>query len=242
MEKIVNYVRNGKGAGLLFILAASILVTIIMLLVAKSFYGDMRPQAITVAKDFLPITVQGKQIVDPVDTYKRVNLDFGHTGGKSGIFTVVLNTRNDAPRLKKGEQGLFIYKDSIQMVTSREVRSYDLQDGVWNLENFEQLLDTVAGAMFAVVGVVLIGILFVICLFKVAVAAFLGVLGQKIMGKSGTLDMSQLMRLCAILVAGLEVLRWGITLLGGTFTGFQAFIVVVAMELFFVYREKADNE
>ena len=57
MEKFVNYVRNGKGIGLLFMLAASVVVTIVMLLVAKNFYGEMRPQALIVANDFLPITV-----------------------------------------------------------------------------------------------------------------------------------------------------------------------------------------
>lgn len=242
MEKFVNYVRNGKGIGLLFMLAASVIVTIFMLLVAKNFYGEMRPQALMVANDFLPITVKGGKIVEPADTYKRVNLKFGNTGTKKDYFSVVLNTREEAKALPRGEQGIYIYKDMLSVVSQRKTQSYELQDGVWDKDSVEKLLDSVIGVLSGVIGVVLIGILFVVCLFKTFMAAALGFLAAKVLNRAKQFDMQALMRFCAVGISALEVLRWGGTLLGMGFTGFQIFWVVVLLEIFYILMEKPSEE
>lgn len=238
MEKFVNYVRNGKGVGLLFILAASVIATIAMLLAAKGFYNDMRPQVMMVANDFLPITVKGGKIVDPIDTYKRVNLKFGNTGTKKDYFTVVLNTREEAKSLPRGEQGLFIYKDMVSVVSQRKTQSYELQDGVWDKDTFESVLDSVVGVMSGVVGIVLIGIWFVVCLFKTFVAAVLGFLAAKVLNRAKMFDMPALMRFCAVGISSLDVLRWGAVFLRINLTGYQIFWTVVLLEIFYILMEK----
>ncbi len=242
MEKFVNYVRNGKGIGLLFMLAASVVVTIVMLLVAKNFYGEMRPQALIVANDFLPITVKGGQIVAPADTYKRVDLKFGNTGTKKDNFSIVLNTRETASSLPRGAQGLYIYKDMIYAATPGQIRSYELQDGFWDKDSFEKLLDSITGIVSGVIGVVLIGILFIVCLFKTFVAAVLGFLAAKVLNRAKQFDMQALMRFCAVFISAFEILRWGGTLLGISFTGFQIFWVVVLLEIFYILMEKPSEE
>lgn len=240
MEKFVNYVRNGKGIGLLFILAASLIVTIIMLLVAKSFYGEMRPQAMLIANDFLPLTVKGGKIVDPADAYKRVDLKFGNTGTEKDNFAVVLDTREPTPSLPKGAQGLYIYKDVIYVASANQIRNYDLQDGLWDKDSFEKLLDSVTGIMSGVIGVVLIGILFVVCLFKTFMAAVFGFIAAKVFGRAKWFDMPSLMRFCAVFISALEILRWG-ALPGISFSGFQTFWGVVLLEIFYILREKPEE-
>ena len=238
MEKFVNYVRSGKGIGLLFMLAASVIVTIVMLLVAKSFYGEMRPQVLMVANDFLPITVKGGQIVEPADTYKRVNFRLGNTGKKSDYFTIILNTREEAASLPKGEQGLFIYKDMIYAATPGQIRSFELRDGLWDKASFENLLDSVVGAMSGVVGAVLIGRLFIVCLFKTFIAAVLGFFAAKVLNRAEQFDLPMLMRFCAIGVSAFEILRWGSILIGMNPASFHVFLAVLLLEIFYILREK----
>ncbi len=238
MEKIVNYVYRGKGVGLLFILAASVLVTIVMLIVGKNFYGEMRPQMMLVANDFLPITVENGKIVSPADTYKRVNLDLG---GKDN-FSVVLNTREDAGGLPRNESGIFVYRDAIYVVSPNQIRNYNLQDGMWDSTQFEQLLDQLSGIIFGVAGVVLIFVLFIVCLIKTVGAALLGALAQRILGKKDALPMSSLMRLCAVLVSGVEVIRWIAISSGATLTGMTVFALVVVLELVFVFKTQTVEE
>lgn len=242
MEKIINYVRNGKGIGLLFMLAAAVIVTIFMLLVAKNFYGEMRPQALMVANDFLPITVRGGQIVEPADTYKRVNLKFGDTGTAKDYIAVVLDTREEAKALPREEPGIFIYKNMISLVSQNKTQSYDLQDGVWDKDSVEKLFDSVVGVLSGAIAVVLIGVLFVVCLFKTFMAAVLGFLAAKVLNRAKQFDMQALMRFCAVGISALEVLRWGGTLLGMNFTGFQIFWVVVLIEIFYILMEKPKEE
>lgn len=236
MEKVVNYVRNGKGVGLLFILASSILVTIMTLLAVKSFYGEARPQFLMVAEDFLPITVKDGKIIEPADTYKRVELDLGEKGSKDDIFSVVLDTRENTTVLSKGENGLYIYKDAVHLVSPREVRVYNLQDGVWNRGNIEQLIDSSVGIIFGLVAIVLIGVLFIVLLFKTFIAALIGSLAQKITSKENSLDMPALMRLCAIGVSTFELLLWGGKFIGIYFTSLHLFIIVVVLELLFIFK------
>lgn len=241
MEKIVNYVRNGKGVGLLFILAASVLVTIVFVLLAKGYYADARGQVLTVAGDFLPITVKSGVITDPLDTYKRVNIDFGQQGNPKDMFSVVLNTREDVSVSSGDAQGLYLLKDQIYVITPTQMRHYSLQDGFWNMERFEELMDDVVGVIFGSVSIVLIGILFLVCLVKTFFAAGLGLIVLKISGRNGLFDLSALMRLSAVLVAVLEVIRWAMTFLGIQLTGFGAFVIVVVLEMLFLFSDKKNE-
>lgn len=242
MEKVINYVRQGKGLGLLFILAASVLVTIIFVLLGKELYSETREQVLTVAGDFLPITVQKGVITEPEDTYKRVNVDFGKMGDPKDMIAIVLNTREDFVVSPQDMNGLYLLKNQIYVVSSTQMRHYALQDGIWNMERFEKLMDDVAGVIFVSISVILIGMLFLICLVKTFTAALLGKLLLKVVGKSADWDMPALMRLCAVLVALWEILRWGCVFLGIELTGFSAFVIVLILELVFLFKENpAEN-
>ena len=241
MEKIVNYVRNGKGLGLLFLLAISVLMTIAMLLAAKSFYGDMRPDVLLVANDFLPITVENNKIVSPANTYKRVDLKLGHTGTAADNFAIVLDTRDNATALPKNAQGVYIYKDTIYVASARKIQNYDLPNGVWDKDSFEGLLDSVIGVISGVIGVVLVVLLFISGLFKTCVAAILGLLAQKVMSREKPLDMSALMRLCAIGISAMEILLWGGKFVGIMLTGMQLFVILVLLELFFIFKVEPET-
>lgn len=242
MEKIVNYIRHGKGVGLLFILAASVLVTIVFVLFGKEFYAGARKQMLLVAGDFLPITVQNGVITEPADTYKRVNVDFGKKGNPKDMFTVVLNTREDVSVSSEDAAGIYLLKNQVYMVTPTQMRHYPLHDGLWNMERFEGLIDDVAGVIFGVMSVALIGVLFLVFLVKTFVAALLGELALKATGRSSRWDMAVLMRLCAVLVALWEVLRWGIMFSGFELSGFAAFVLVVVFELIFLFKEDKAEE
>lgn len=237
MKKILNYIRNGRGVGLLFIMAASVLVTLAIILLAKDFYAEARIQMMTVAEDFLPFTVEKGVITKPADTYKRVNIDFGKQGNPKEMFSVILNTRDDVSVSSQDAQGLYLLKNQVYVVTPTQMRHYNLQDGVWDMERFKQFADDMAGVIFGAVSIVLICMLFVLCLVKTLAAAALGVVFQKVLKKDGLFDFAALMRICAMLVAVLELIRWGGIFVGMNLTGLSVFTVAAVLEFFFLFRE-----
>ena len=68
MEKIFLYIKQGKGHGLLFLLATAIITTIIFSFSLKTVLNDIKPKALLVAEDFLPIEIKNKEIVSHPNT------------------------------------------------------------------------------------------------------------------------------------------------------------------------------
>lgn len=243
MEKIFTFIKQGKGIGLLFILASAVLITLMFSFVAKDIFSEIRPKLMLTAEDFLPITIKGGRIVEPANVYKRVTLDLGESGKAGDLFPVVLDTRNDSIEAPKEKYGLFLMRDTVYMVSPTQIRKFALQDGVWTMAEFEKLLDYVTGMFSSIAIVVMIAVFFIGGLFKAWVASVVGVLGLKLAKKSGAFDMMQLMRLNALSVSVLGVLVYALSIWSNiNITGLQSFVVVLVLEFWYLFKEgKAEN-
>ena len=238
MNKILNYIRNGKGFGLLFLLAAAVLITIVIMGVMKNQYTAFRPQLINTMDEFLPMTVQGGQIVSPENTYKKVDLKFGENDDNAETVSIVLDTRAEATDVSFDKVGLYIMKDVMYVVSPSRIERLPLKDGVWDKQSTEELLDYVISVLWLVSSVVVVIMLFVIFLIKTLFLAWLGKLGLKISGKLEAYNFGYLMRLSAIVMAVLET----VFLTLGMFlpvTGWQRFIIELVLVWLFISREKS---
>lgn len=122
MEKLVNYVKNGKGIGLLFLLASATIVTLLFVMVFRNFYSSFSPEMLKAADELLPITVKNGQIVNPADTYKEigVNLMVGDAVGdeKFGIF--VKNKQSVFAQSGAGHMNMQLTDEGIRMSASEK--------------------------------------------------------------------------------------------------------------------------
>ncbi len=244
MEKILTYIKQGKGRGLLFLLASAVLLTIVLMFTLKNAYIELKPDIVLVANEFLPITVTDGKITEPANTYKRLDLDLGGEGHKKDIFPVVLDTRSETSAIPTEPQGLFIMPDTVYMISGTDIKRFSLsmQNGVLNKENFTEIMNNVVGYLSVLVAVMMIVVVFLMYLLKTWLAALLGALGLKIMHKPDMLPFAGLMRLNAVLVAFFELAVFVVSWYSGLpITGFQTFLIVVALELLFLYREKTQN-
>ena len=238
MEKIRTYIKKGKGLGFLFLLASAVVMTIFVMFVLKQTYSEMRPKVMLVADEILPITVSQGKITNPVDTYKRLDIQLGDNNEESEIFPVVLDTRNENAELPKAKMGLFIMSDVIYWVMEDQVKRYPLQDGEMTKPVLEEKLDAVLGVFSLFISVVLILILFVFSLVESAILAGLGGIFLKIHKADNLFSFAALMRLSAVVVATIEILGFILTLFGVPFRlGYQFVIALIAVSLF-LYKEK----
>ena len=145
MDRLLFYVKNGKGIGFLFLLAAAVLSTMLIMINVRSVYAELKPEIVLVANEFLPITVKDGKIIQPLNTYKKIEIDLENKQNDQNLFPIVLDTREniDAPLL--GKQGLFITKDTVYFASPEEIKKFNLVDGEVTKDNFPQTLDNAVG-------------------------------------------------------------------------------------------------
>jgi len=238
MEKFINYIKNGKGNGLIFLLAAAVLVTIFFVFMIKQLYTDIRPRILLAAEDLLPISVEGGKIISPVDTYKTLELKLDEKDKDS--FLVVLDTKSEHIDISTNKSGLFITKDMLYLVTPNEVKKVTLVDGVFDMPRFTDMMNQAAGAFSLVLSVVCVGVLFLVFLVKTLIVAGLGKLIYKAENKERTIDFSVLMRMGAVLVAGVEFLFFAIGFAGGYMLSGMVRLVIEVLFIWLLFKKNPD--
>lgn len=237
MNKIVNYIRQGKGQGLLFLLAAAVLVTIFAVTFVKYQYNEFRPQLLSAMDELLPITVQNGKIVSPEDTYKKIDLKFNEDVASDITVSVILDTKNSTPEISPNVYGLYFMREGFYIISPNKVERRALSDGVWDKQKGEELLDYFAGALWLTVSIVMLAVLFLVFLVKTLIVVLFGKISFKLFQKSRTFDFSSFMRLSAIVVAAIETL----SLVCGMFvpiTGLQRLLIEIVVILIVANRGK----
>lgn len=213
MDKFINYIKGGKGNGLIFLLAAAVLVTIFFVFTIKQVYTDAKPRILLAAEDLLPITVEGGKVVSPADTYKTLELKLDERDKNS--FLVVLDTKSDNIEVSTDKTGLFISKDMLYLVTPNEVKKISFVDGVFDMARFTDIMNQAIGMFSLIVSVVSVGVLFLVFLVKSLIVAGIGKFMYKVEKKEDVVDFSLLMRVGSVFVAAVEFLFLSIGFIGG---------------------------
>ncbi len=200
MDKIVNYIKRGRGFGFIFLLAAAVLKTIPIMMDLKVAYTDLQPKMMLIANDFLPIKVENGKIVEPSNTYKNVKLQLG-SNDKNDVLPVVLDTREETSVVPNEKEGLFIMTDMIYFVMGNRIQKYKLKDGVVDNNKFEKALETTSGLVSLFTIIFLVTIFSVNGIIKVLLASLIGVFALRVMKKDNIFGYRALTRLSSILVA-----------------------------------------
>ncbi len=226
MDKIINYIKRGSGFGFIFILAVAVLKTIPFMVEMKRAYNDLQPKIMLIAEDFLPIRVENEKIVEPLNTYKKVDLQFGDN--VKDALPVVLDTREETSVVPNEKDGLFIMTDMIYFVAGNKIHKYKLKNGFVDKEKFEKALETTSGL------VSLFSVVFFVALFsiggiiKVLLAAVICFFALRLMKKENIYGFGALTRLGSLLVA-LSMLVFEHYVIG--------FVLIPVVMLWFLHKE-----
>lgn len=238
MEKIFFYIKQGRGRGFIFLLAAAVLMTLLLMFSVKQMYSAVQPQILMVADEILPITVQEGKVVSPENAYKRLEINFGEDEKSKELFPIVLDTRGENVHVPEEKQGLFILRDKVYVVTQGQIHRYDLKDGVIDRAVFEKFLDYMVNSFSVVVSLFMIGIFFVMLLAKTLIVSGLCVAGEKVFHWSKS-PFDSLLRLSSLLVAVVDVIAIGLSLLSGfMFPPFFKITVALAFAWLFLYSQQ----
>jgi len=240
MEKIVNYVKSGKGNGLIFLLATAVLGTIFMLLILKQVYSDFRPKVVANISEILPITVENGKVVQPLDVYKRVEIKLDELNSENSVFPIVLDTKEAVSELPKEKTGLFVMRDIIYLITPNEIKRINLKDGTWTTESIGEFLDYFSNMISFVVAGVMIVVFFVFALLKTLAAAFISKWGVEYFYKKEQNNWGVFMRLNALLISFIELFSIVIGYYIGIRVGWLGEILLAVLFSLTIFNKKGN--
>ena len=243
MEKITNYIKSGKGNGLLFLLATALIITIFWMFLFKQIYNGIKPQLLLAADDILPITVENSQITSPLDTYKKIDIMFGSKEETNKIFPIVLDTREEPESFAAFPMGLFINKNTVNIKFPSEIKVLTWQNGTWDKNLAEEFLNYFSTTFSLIISILMVFALSIFLLIKTFLSAYLGKYIVAPLVKDTNPNFSVFMRLSAILVSITELIILAISFFTGLRIGMfpQIFIVLILFYGFFT-RQKNTAE
>ena len=228
MDKIITYIKRGSGFGFIFLLAIAVLRTIPIMLELKSSYVDLQPKIMLIANDFLPITVKDGKIIEPANTYKKLELQLGDRNSKSTPLPVVLDTREETSVVPNEKEGLFVMTDMIYFISDKRIQKYNLQDGIMDKEKFEKALETTSGLVSLLMVVFWVVIFSINGIIKTLLAAIIGLFALRLMKKENVFGFKSLTRLSSLLIS-LSMLFYDYYLI--------SLVLVPVVVVLFLYKE-----
>lgn len=176
MSKILNYIANGRGLGVKYLLIFSLISAIAFGLLVRFGGTDFIPYAQSVADQLLPIKVTNGQVVEPVDTVRTASLNFG---GVSKPLPFVIDTTTNTLDTENLRDGVYLTRGFLYTVSRNQVKliklegSFDLARGDYTpqfttLLNWTALFSFVFGAVFFFVFFFMLSIFYTACSYAVS--------------------------------------------------------------------------
>ncbi len=125
MNKILNYIKAGRGIGAKFLLIYAFIVAIVYASSVKIMGNEIVPVLQNAADQLLPIKIENGTIVEPADTIKSIRLALPEVN-----FPFILDTTVDNIDTTDLKDGIYISKKAIYFVNKKQTKSYNFEDSL----------------------------------------------------------------------------------------------------------------
>jgi len=230
MLKLINYIKNGKGIGAIWLLILGAVLAFYTAFKVNKSLPLAIPYVQDLADEFLPIKIEDGKIVDPVETIKKHEYQLG-----KDHLTLTLDTTKDVLEEQDMMQGIYVTRSYIYTINGKEVRRQALQ-GSYNIEkrDYTPLLQKIVN--WVVWGIALIGPFFNFVLFLIAVLIYAFCTGLACVLNKVSLDFKRKMRLNTVLFIGLYTLVTILQYAGLQISTFTFFLIMIALQLLLVKK------
>lgn len=230
MQKIITYIKNGKGVGALWLLLFASLVAFYSAYTTSNILPKAIPYIQQTADEFLPLKIEKGKVVVPSDTLKTRTYQIGDETA-----SLTLDTTKDFLEQEDLREGVTITRSYIYTVNGENVRRQTLQ-GDFELEkrDYTPLLQKIVD--WVVLSIVVIGpflnfMLFLICVLFYAFCSGLACLLNKT-----ELDFKTKMRFNTVLYIGVYVLTLVLSAFGLNLSFVAFFLLMIALQIILVKK------
>ena len=236
MNKILNYIRYGKGLGLKFLLLYSLVLSVILAVQIKGLGYNFVPEMQNAAEQLLPVKIENGTIIEPNNEIKSVNLSFNGI-----IFPLVLDTTVDTIDPIGLKPGIYVARKALYSVSEKDTRVIDFQENMdLPLGNYVSLFKKVVWAvaiMAALIGWILPFVGYALC---AVLYAFCGQLVAKC--KKLSLNFSTAMRLACVAYIATLLLMLVLSWFGLLLSFWSTSLAVILLEYLLLSAIATENK
>lgn len=234
MNKINNYILNGQGLGVKFLLGLSVLMALLFAIIVRVKGVDYIPYAQEIADQMLPIKIENGIVVKPYNTIKAARLQVSDYAAPVQV-PLVIDTRVDSLDTNQLPQGVYLTRTKLYTVNQNQVKMMNLE-GDFDLpkadytEDFKSWLNwsAVIGGIFAAVGLFVFYLL--LTMFYALCTQFIAWIASR------NFDFDRRMRLSALTLVAGYIIFIPLEMMGLHST-FLFFVLMIAALSVFVVKE-----
>ena len=233
MNKMLSYIKNGRGIGALWLLAFALLFSFWSAYHFNKFLPTAIPYIQQTADELLPIKIEKSQVVEPQNTIKSYTYTVANEP-----FVITIDTTKDV--LEEGDHptGLYLTKSYFYAVNDKEIRRQKLAE---NLElpkqDYRPMMKKVINWTVSTLAILGPLVMFVYCLIGVLFYAFCS--GLACVLNKTELSFKAKMRLNSLLFIAVYFIFTLIAYLGLNLSTLAFFCVMIALQIVTVKQLKA---
>lgn len=228
MQKIANYITNGKGIGALLLLLFSVIVAFISAYSLHTSLPPIVPHIQQFADEFLPITIEKGKVIVPENTVKKHIYDLG-----GSPFEIVLDTKKEILE-ESAKPGIYLTNSYLYLVSDNEVRRKSLTDVQLEKKDYTE---TMLGFISAVVWMTaIIGPFFNFVFFLIGVLFYAFCTGLSCALNKKTMNFKAKMRLNTILFMAIYALTIILHYAGLNISTLTFFLIMIALQIIIVKK------
>lgn len=234
MQKVWNYIIDGKGMGLKYLSAFALLSALIISVILKIGGDLLVPYAQDVAEQMLPIRIENGIVVEPYNTLKTAKIRLDDSSDKFTL-PLVIDTRYDTLDTNGLQQGVYMTRTTLYTVNNNEVRVVKLKDNMYLPQGdytaaFKSFLNWGIVLFFVFATAMLFFLYFILSLFyAVCAIAVAAVAGRRY-------EFDQRMRLSALSLIAAYIIFWPLDFAGFGMGRFAFFLVVLIIQGLVIYK------
>ena len=238
MNKIFNYVNQGRGIGAFPIFVLAFMATMYFCINAKFVLTDSIPHIQQAADEILPIVIENGKITTPQNTIKEINL-LGKNASVS--FPFVLDTTQDNLRTDTLKDGVYLTRSYLYTVGNNEIRTTKLTDSLV-LPRQDYTATMQKGIIWFVMTSSVVGtlILFIVYYVLVVFYAVCSNLTAGIAKKRLSFDLK--LRLNGILFTIVYIFSFVVGKLGLNLNLFAFFIIMIGLQIYTIKKIPAQEK
>jgi hypothetical protein len=236
MNKLLNYIVNGRGFGAIIILSLSVLLSAYNSIKIRNITINLIPYFQIIADDILPVKIENGKITQPKDLKKSFPL---YSGEKIGDLAFTIDTSVDNLDTNNLKAGLYLTKDKFYAVNAftGNIKSFEFNGDIYlEKKDYTQTLNSNLKWFIIFIAIVFILKYFITYSIITLCCAYLTKTFTKL--DDNQLNFKISLRLSSICVSSIILLSFMLSLIGIHLHTYIIFILIATSQYLLVKHIK----
>jgi len=222
MENIKDYIVNGKGYGIKLLAILSLVMAVIFANQTKDAGEFLIPHFQAAIDAMLPIKIENGSVVEPYNTVKTYNINFGADVN----FPVVIDTTIDSLNAGDLKQGIYLTRKNAYVAASNKITTYPLDgNNYYPAGDYSGAMQSLVVWTAIIASVFMLFVYFFVNIVLARIFSLLAIVVAMAFNRKTRLDIEMRLSVCSLIAA--TIISWVLALFG--IEGFWLFATITLL-------------